>query len=29
MPPATRLRAFMKKDPRDLLGTFRALAPPR
>ena len=25
----TQLRAFMKKDPRDLLGTFRALAPPR
>jgi membrane-associated phospholipid phosphatase len=24
----TQLRAFMKKDPRDLLGTFRALAPP-
>jgi membrane-associated phospholipid phosphatase len=25
----TQLRAFMKKDPRDLLGTFRALAPRR
>jgi hypothetical protein len=25
----TQLRASMKKDPRDLLGTFRALAPPR
>jgi membrane-associated phospholipid phosphatase len=25
----TQLRAFMKHDPRDLLGTFRALAPPR
>jgi hypothetical protein len=25
----TQLRAFVKKDPRDLLGTFRALAPPR
>ena len=25
----TQLRAFMKQDPRDLLGTFRALAPPR
>src|SRR5205814_2484501 len=25
----TQLRTFMKKDPRDLLGTFRALAPPR
>jgi hypothetical protein len=25
----TQLRAFMKKDPRDLLGDFRALAPPR
>jgi membrane-associated phospholipid phosphatase len=25
----TQLRAFMKKDPRDLLATFRALAPPR
>src|SRR5690348_5109121 len=25
----TQLRAFMKKDPRDLLGTFRALAPAR
>ena len=24
-----QLRASMKKDPRDLLGTFRALAPPR
>src|SRR5207244_11916608 len=24
----TQLRAFMKKDPRDLLGEFRALAPP-
>ena len=23
----TQLRAFMKRDPRDLLGTFRALAP--
>jgi tRNA A-37 threonylcarbamoyl transferase component Bud32/membrane-associated phospholipid phosphatase len=25
----TQLRAFMKRDPRDLLGRFRALAPPR
>jgi hypothetical protein len=25
----TQLRAFMRRDPRDLLGTFRALAPPR
>jgi membrane-associated phospholipid phosphatase/tRNA A-37 threonylcarbamoyl transferase component Bud32 len=25
----TQLRAFMKRDPRDLLGTFRGLAPPR
>ena len=25
----TQLRAFMKRDPRDLLGKFRALAPPR
>jgi membrane-associated phospholipid phosphatase len=25
----TQLRAFMKRDRRDLLGTFRALAPPR
>ena len=25
----TQLRAFMKRDPRDLLGTFRALAPSR
>jgi tRNA A-37 threonylcarbamoyl transferase component Bud32/membrane-associated phospholipid phosphatase len=25
----TQLRASLKKDPRDLLGTFRALAPPR
>ena len=25
----TQLRAFMKRDPRDLLGQFRALAPPR
>jgi len=25
----TQLRAFMKRDPRDLLGSFRALAPPR
>jgi membrane-associated phospholipid phosphatase len=25
----TQLRAFMKKDPRDLLAEFRALAPPR
>ena len=24
----TQLRAFMKRDPRDLLGEFRALAPP-
>ncbi len=24
----TQLRAFMKRDPRDLLGAFRALAPP-
>jgi hypothetical protein len=25
----TQLRVFMKRDPRDLLGAFRALAPPR
>jgi membrane-associated phospholipid phosphatase len=25
----TQLRAFMKRDPRNLLGDFRALAPPR
>ena len=25
----TQLRAFMKRDPRDLLGAFRDLAPPR
>jgi hypothetical protein len=25
----TQLRTSMKRDPRDLLGTFRALAPPR
>jgi serine/threonine protein kinase len=25
----TQLRAFIKRDPRDLLGQFRALAPPR
>ena len=25
----TQLRAFIKRDPRDLLGEFRALAPPR
>src|SRR5579872_3646653 len=25
----TQLRAFVKKDPRDLLGEFRTLAPPR
>jgi tRNA A-37 threonylcarbamoyl transferase component Bud32 len=25
----TQLRAFIKEDPRDLLGEFRALAPPR
>ncbi|HEU5391677.1 MAG TPA: hypothetical protein VFV73_37835 [Streptosporangiaceae bacterium] len=25
----TQLRAFMKRDPRDLLGEFRAMAPPR
>ena len=25
----TQLRAFLKKDPRDLLSEFRALAPPR
>jgi hypothetical protein len=25
----TQLRAFLKKDPRDLLAEFRALAPPR
>jgi hypothetical protein len=25
----TQLRASVKRDPRDLLGTFRALAPPR
>jgi hypothetical protein len=25
----TQLRAFLKRDPRDLLGDFRALAPPR
>ena len=25
----TQLRAFIRQDPRDLLGHFRALAPPR
>ncbi len=25
----TQLRAFMKRDPRDLLADFRSLAPPR
>jgi tRNA A-37 threonylcarbamoyl transferase component Bud32 len=25
----TQVRAFLKRDPRDLLGTFRSLAPPR
>ena len=25
----TQLRAFIRRDPRDLLGAFRALAPPR
>ncbi|HYB18254.1 MAG TPA: hypothetical protein VEF71_22705 [Streptosporangiaceae bacterium] len=25
----TQLRGFMRRDPRDLLGAFRALAPPR
>jgi hypothetical protein len=25
----TQLRAFLKRDPRDLLGRFRSLAPPR
>jgi hypothetical protein len=29
MASPTQLRASMKKDPRDLLGAFRALAPPR
>jgi membrane-associated phospholipid phosphatase len=29
MASPNQLRASMKKDPRDLLGTFRALAPPR
>ena len=29
MASPTQLRAFMKHDPRDLLGEFRALAPPR
>ena len=29
MASPTQLRAFMKRDPRDLLGAFRALAPPR
>jgi len=29
MASPTQLRSSMKKDPRDLLGTFRALAPPR
>jgi tRNA A-37 threonylcarbamoyl transferase component Bud32/membrane-associated phospholipid phosphatase len=29
MASPTQLRASMKKDPRDLLGTFRDLAPPR
>ena len=29
MASPTQLRAFMKRDPRDLLGEFRALAPPR
>ena len=29
MASPTQLRAFMKRDRRDLLGAFRALAPPR
>ncbi len=29
MASPTQLRVSMKKDPRDLLGTFRVLAPPR
>ena len=29
MASPTQLRAFMKRDPRDLLGEFRALAPAR
>ena len=29
MASPTQLRAFMKRDPRDLLAAFRALAPPR
>jgi membrane-associated phospholipid phosphatase len=29
MASPTQLRAFMKRDPRDLLSAFRALAPPR
>ena len=29
MASPAQLRAFMKRDPRDLLGAFRALAPPR
>jgi hypothetical protein len=29
MASPTQLRSSMKKDPRDLLGTFRTLAPPR
>ena len=29
MASPNQLRSSMKKDPRDLLGTFRALAPPR
>ena len=29
MASPTQLRAFMKRDPRDLLGAFRALAPQR
>jgi membrane-associated phospholipid phosphatase len=29
MTSPAQLRAFMKRDPRDLLGEFRALAPPR
>jgi membrane-associated phospholipid phosphatase/tRNA A-37 threonylcarbamoyl transferase component Bud32 len=29
MASPTQLRAFMKRDPRDLLAEFRALAPPR
>ena len=29
MASPTQLRAFLRRDPRDLLGAFRALAPPR